>query len=214
MPIEDEINELDKIIVKMVQQVEKNLMYAINTYLAYDCLIQYEKIDDEIVNHYERLVEEKVLNIILKERVYAKDLRIVSGILTMVEDIERLGDHAEDILSFATKLQNCENYKKDEIAELAKLAIKMVEDSFTSYMKKDVALAREVISKDDYIDRKYSSLVECLILADKENVVSSSFAVYTTLIVKYIERIADHATNIAEWSIYIATGFYKDAQIV
>jgi phosphate transport system protein len=214
MQIAEEIEELDKIIIKMVQQVEENLRYAINTYFHFDCSREYTPINDDIVNQYERMVEEKVLNIMLKERLYAKDMRMVSGIMTMVEDIERLGDHAEDILSFAIKLENCEEFKKYEISELAKFSMKMVKDSFTSYINRDVKLAKDVISRDDYVDEKYSDLIECLIIADNDKLISSSFAVYTTLIVKYIERVADHATNIAEWSIYIATGFYKDAQIV
>lgn len=214
MPIVEEIKELNQIILQMVQQVETNLSYAMNVYFEYDSSKQYQTINDNVVNKYERIVEQKVLNIMLKERVYAQDMRIVSGIMTMVEDIERLGDHAQDILSFAVCLKNRENFKKDEISELASFALKMVEDSFTSYIQHDLILAKKVIASDDHVDQRYSELINDLIDADNQRLVSSSFAVYTTLIVKYIERIADHATNIAEWAIYIATGFYKDTQIV
>ncbi|MFA6796894.1 MAG: phosphate signaling complex protein PhoU [Bacilli bacterium] len=214
MSLNDEIIELDRLIVEMADVVEKNLVYSIGAYLDYIPGKVYEPVDDDKVNHYERIVEEKALNIMLKERTYAKDMRMISGIMTMVEDMERLGDHAEDILRFALKLQNTEKHKNTEIENITNHAMKMVSDSFKAYVNKDLELAKDVIARDDVVDREYIEILECLIQADEKKYISSSFAIYTTLVIKYIERVADHATNIAEWVIYIITGYYKDSQIV
>jgi phosphate transport system protein len=150
----------------------------------------------------------------LKERLYGSDIRLVSGIMTMVEDLERLGDHAQDLMTFALKLKNSENHKNAEILAMAQFTMKMVDDSIKSYITKDVELAQDVIQRDDVVDHDYDKLLDYLVEAGKDRDVSSAFVVYTTLVVKYIERIADHSTNIAEWVVYIITGYYKDTQIL
>ena len=214
MTLNEEISELDEIILKMSAQVRENLKYGMDAYLYYDPNKEYEPINDAIVNSYERQVEGKALNIMLKERLYGSDIRLVSGIMTMVEDLERLGDHAQDLMTFALKLKNSENHKNAEILAMAQFTMKMVDDSIKSYITKDVELAQDVIQRDDVVDRDYDKLLDYLVEAGKDRDVSSAFVVYTTLVVKYIERIADHSTNIAEWVVYIITGYYKDTQIL
>lgn len=149
----------------------------------------------------------------LKEKLYASDLRIVTGIMSMVQDLERLGDHAKDILEFSLKVKNA-NKNQKEIKELVEFVIQMVKDSVKSYMDKNENLAREVVLRDDHVDETYSRLIDELIHQDQGKEISSDYAIYTALVVKYIERIADHATNVAEWVIYILTGFYKDKQVI
>ena len=85
--------------------------------------------------------------------------------------------------------------------------------SIDSFIKKDLSAAQQVILDDDLVDRLYEKLINEIITLAENKQVSSAFAIYTTLVVKYIERIADHASNIAEWVIYILSGYYKDKQI-
>ena len=214
MELDSQIKELDTLILQMAGQVEKNLFYALDVYLNYSSIKQYPPVDDYIVNNYERLIEEKALNIMLKERLYAKDMRMVTGIMTMVEDLERLGDHAQDVLEFSLKLRNNSSVRSAQIKNLTDFVIKMVKDSIQSYISRDIDLAKKVTGEDDHVDEEYARLIDFLIKENERDEVSSSFAIYTTLVVKYIERIADHATNIAEWVIYIVSGYYKDRQIV
>lgn len=175
--------------------------------------VQSLTINDDIVDQYERLIEEICLNIILKERPYAKDLRKVSGILKMISDLERIGDHAEDIFEFNNKLQKYEKVKVQQIEDMVATALSMVNDSILSFIKEDVDLANDVIKRDDIVDNTYSELIEYMIEETKQGKISSAYSIYTTLVVKYIERIADHAVNIAEWVVYIISGFHKDRRI-
>ena len=92
---------------------------------------------------------------------------------------------------------------------MVSICLEMVNNSILSYISKDIDLAERVISSDDIIDKMYSEAVLRLIAKDS----SRSFAIYTTLVVKYIERICDHSVNIAEWVIYMVNGFYKDKKI-
>lgn len=211
MKLEDEIEHLNQMLVKMAEEVSENLKTALDIYYEYD-LKKLELINDDLVDLHERLIEEMCLNIMLKERPYAKDLRIVSGILKLVGDLERLGDHAEDIRDFAIKLNNTEHHQIPKLDEAISITLKMVDDSISSYVSKDLSLAKDVIKRDDLVDKLYDECLNIIIENNRKDY-SSDFSIYTTLIVKYIERIADHAVNVAEWVIYILSGYHKDKQI-
>ena len=211
MKLEEEIDHLCQMMVKMSEQVIENLKNALDIYYNFDEK-KLDLINDDIVDLHERLIEETCLNIMLRERPYAKDLRMVSGILKCVEDVERLGDHAEDIRDFAVKLKNEAHHEIAELDQAIDVTIKMVNDSVQSFVNKDITLANDVIKRDDIVDELYEQCLSTIIENDKKEY-SSEFSVYTTLIVKYIERIADHAVNISEWVVYILSGYYKDKQI-
>ncbi len=213
MEIQEEIEHLNSLILQMAGVVEKNLFYAFDVYLNYDNNKYYHAVDDDKVNAYERWIEADALHIMLKEKLYASDLRVVTGIMSMVQDMERLGDHAKDILEFSLKVKNA-NKDQKEIKELVEFVIQMVKDSVKSHIEKNESLARDVILRDDHVDEAYAKLIDELIHQDQDKENTSEYAIYTALVVKYIERIADHATNIAEWVIYIMTGFYKDKQVI
>ena len=212
MNIDKEINNLVNYTMKMGELVLDNLQLAMSTYYHYDEETA-NKINDDVVDANERLIEEMCLNLMLKERPFARDLRVVSGILKLVEDLERLGDHAEDIKAFAKKLKDYEYVSIKKLDEAYKESTKMVLDSISSLVNKDEAQAYEVIKNDDKVDELYEEALEEIIEGSKENKYPIEYSIYTTLITKYIERIADHAVNVAEWVIYILRGFHKDKQI-
>lgn len=173
------------------------------------------KLDDDIIDKLERSIEEGCLNSILKERPFAKDLRKITGIFKLVEDIERLGDHAEDLLWTITNLNKYDNsLKLNSLMKEMDVAMSMVEDAYHSFVKSDCELAKEIEKRDDAVDSLYlESLKEIPNCRDKYNL-SDQFILYATLLSKYLERIADHASNIAEWVIYIESGYYKDEVII
>ncbi|MDY5455432.1 MAG: phosphate signaling complex protein PhoU [Bacilli bacterium] len=212
MNIDKEINNLVNYTMKMGELVLDNLQLAMSTYYHYDEETA-NKINDDVVDANERLIEEMCLNLMLKERPFARDLRVVSGILKLVEDLERLGDHAEDIKAFAKKLKDYKYVSIKKLDEAYKESTKMVLDSISSLVNKDEAQAYEVIKNDDKVDALYEEALEEIIEGSKENKYPIEYSIYTTLITKYIERIADHAVNVAEWVIYILRGFHKDKQI-
>lgn len=210
MNIEKEIDALNEKLMQMADLVVNNLEIALNEYLNNDLKATF---DDDSVDILERDLEEDCLKILLKERPYAKDLRRVSGILKLISDLERLGDHAEDIIEFVNKMKIYERKNIIKINNIIEIALNMVKDSIKSYINQDINLANLIIKKDDSVDLLYNEILEEIILMLNNNDCSSSFAIYSTLVVKYIERIADHAVNIAEWVIYIANGFHKDKKI-
>ena len=214
MDIEQEIRQLDNLIKEMSGLVLSNLKYALSVYEDYDPIKDYKMVDDTKVNAYERLIETECLQLMTKERLYAEDLRKVTGIMSLVQDIERLGDHAKDVLQFSLRLAK-PNKDNKQIISLINFVMNMVHDSIYSYINRDILLAREIIKRDDHVDFVYEEILLDLIKdEEKNNKLSSNYTVYTALVVKYLERIADHSTNIAEWVIYIINGYYKDKQII
>lgn len=212
MNLREEMESLNQLVLKMSDAVVTNITEAINYYLE-KC--DHVEINDDLIDQYERLVEEMCVNILLKERPFAKDLKEVTGVLKLVSDLERIGDHAEDIYDFATKLIGYKEKeeKNTEIENLSVFVMQMINRAIKAYIEKDYNLAKEVIAVDDYVDEKYLEIIGNL--RNKENIDKDylSFAIYTTLVVKYLERIADHSVNIAEWVVYISSGYYKDKMI-
>lgn len=205
-----EIEHLNQMLLKMADVVQNNIQMAFDVYKNHKEIIA---INDDIVDQYERLIEEICLDILIKERPYAKDLREVSGILKLIADLERIGDHAEDIMEFNCKLKDMDIPQIPEITDMLSTTLTMVISAIESFIKKDIAIAEEVIQTDDVVDQYYSKIISELVVVYEDEKNWLPFAIYTTLVVKYIERIADHAVNIAEWVIYIINGFHKDKKI-
>ena len=209
--------KIEKITIDTIKMFDLTLEYlesAVDIYLN-NSLITLPKINDDLIDHLERSIEEECLRLILKERPFAKDLRKVTGVFKLVEDIERLGDHSEDILWTATNLlKYSSNLTLPTIKEEIKVAMSMVKDSYNASAKGDVALAKNICNRDDIVDNLYiKSLKEIPEFKDKYNL-GDEFILYSTLLVKYVERLADHASNIAEWVNYIEDGYYKDGVII
>lgn len=211
MAIKEEMDSLKEMVLKMSDAVAFNITEAINFYLNKETKI--EGVNDDLIDQYERLIEEMCINILLKERPYAKDLKEVTGVLKLVSDIERLGDHAEDIFEFSYKLKDYKETKIEKVEELSDFVIKMMKNSIKSFIDNDTELANKVIADDDYVDKNYLEIIEDLTKAKNYDEKYLHFSIYTTLVVKYLERIADHSVNIAEWVVYMRSGFYKDRSL-
>lgn len=173
------------------------------------------EINDDLIDKLERVIEEDCLLVILKERPFATDLRRVTGIFKLVEDIERLGDHAEDIAWVSKNLYLAkESYKDPKVEQIISVALSMVNDSYKAFASGNAKLAEDVIKRDDIVDKLYLELLSEIPVLKEKYALNDSYVIYTTLLVKYVERIADHASNIAEWTVYIQNGYYKDKVIL
>ena len=208
--LDKELENLNQMLLKMANIVQKNISDALDAFLNGN---QDVIINDDIVDQYERLIEEICLNILLKERLYARDLRRVSGVLRMVSDLERIGDHAEDISEYNTHFPHGTVTKFEGFNKIVEVASSMVVDAILSFVNEDLQLAADVIKRDNIVDDGYKELLQIVIGELEKGKIEPSIAIYYTIVLKYIERIADHSVNIAEWAVYIVNGYYKDKQI-
>ena len=150
------------------------------------------------------------MRILLRQQPVAKDLRKVSAALKMISDLERIGDHAEDISELLPYIRQGVSNKKLPIEEMAHEAVSMVIDSICAFVQEDLQLARGVIRYDDRVDSLFTVIKEELIGAIRRNDIPAETALDVLMTAKYLERVADHAVNVAEWAEYSITGVHKN----
>lgn len=211
--------KIDQVFVETIKMFDLTIRYLNDSFSYFFNETNFEEkekeINDDIVDRSLIAVEKKCLNIILRERPFARDLRRITGVFKLVDDIERLGDHSEDIAWCVSNLKKSDKYlvQSKSLLEMINVSLSMVTDAYYSLVKEDVKLATNVLKSDDLVDTLYLKVLEELQPINNSNL-DSNFIVFSTLIAKYIERIADHASNIAEWAIYIKSGYYKDEVII
>lgn len=164
--------------------------------------------EDEI-NRKERDIESICMKLLLEQQPVARDLRVISSALKMISDMERIGDQAYDIAEIAKFIKNSNVKSKIHIKDMAAAATKMVTDSVESFVKKDVELARSVMVYDDKVDNLFNCVKDELVQLITEDKANGEFCIDLLMIAKYLERIGDHAVNIAEWVEYSITGTHR-----
>jgi len=161
---------------------------------------------DSEIDRKEREIEALCMRLLLQQQPVARDLRVISSALKMISDMERIGDQAADIAEIAGYIQKNDTKSRVHIADMARATIRMVTDSVDSFVQGDLAMARAVVAHDDIVDDLFVQVKTEL--ADLLSRDSSLGGLYLDLlmIAKYLERIGDHAVNIACWVEYSITG--------
>ena len=174
-----------------------------------DALCQKAVETEDEINRKERDIESICMKLLLEQQPVARDLRVISSALKMISDMERIGDQAYDIAEIAKFIKNSNVKSKIHIKDMAAAATKMVTDSVDSFVKKDVELARAVMAYDDKVDNLFNCVKDELVQLITEDKVNGEFCIDLLMIAKYLERIGDHAVNIAEWVEYSITGTHR-----
>lgn len=163
--------------------------------------------NDDIIDDLEKQIERKCMLLIARQQPLAKDLRTISTALKIITDMERIADHSADIAEITIRMSG-EKYIKQliDIPKMAEVAKQMVNKAIDSYVKQDINLALEVCKSDDEVDELFFKLVLELVNIIKNDTSTVEQAVNLMFIVKYLERMGDHATNIGEWVVFNITG--------
>lgn len=205
---EKELNRLHKDIIKMGAFIEESISDMIEALKTQNVeLAEHVIKKDDLIDEMERKIERECLIIVARQQPIATDLRDIASILKIVTDLERIADHCEDICEYVIKLAKIEPLKKlDHIPAMAEAVNQMISDTIDAYVRKDLELAKEIIKRDDVIDQHFYDLVDELVdIMEKDSSKARACTNYM-FISKYLERMADHATNIAEWIVYFVTG--------
>lgn len=203
-----ELEELHLDMIGMGSLVEESIENTITALKKQDVsLAKHILINDDVVDDYEKKIERRCLNLIARQQPLAKDLRTISAALKIITDMERIADHSSDIAEITIRMAN-QKYIKPliDIPKMAELAKKMVNKSIDAYIKQDIELAKAVCSSDDEVDDLFMKITLELMSIAKNDPNSVEQAIDLILIAKYLERMADHATNIGEWVVYNVTG--------
>lgn len=176
-----------------------------NIQMAYDVMTADAEIDQA-----ERDIERLCLTLLLQQQPVARDLRQISSALKMITDMERIGDQASDIAEIVVSAQMSEATDFPKIVEMSVEVTHMVEDSIKAFVDKNLELAGNVEARDDVVDMMFDSVKNQLIDYIGENQGHAAHkAIDLVMISKYLERIGDHATNIAEWVTFSITGVHE-----
>lgn len=206
-----ELNLLSRELIRMGARCEEALSLVSRALENGDLTLaaQVSAVDGEI-DRMERDIENLCLRLLLQQQPVAGDLRKISAALKMITDLERVGDQASDIAEIIPFLGTPTQLEGEMICRMASEASDMVTGSVDAYVKRDLNLAESVIRRDDVVDGLFTQVKAALITEIAQNPQAGEAALDLLMIAKYLERIGDHATNVAEWVVFSVTGVHNE----
>jgi phosphate transport system protein len=206
--LERDLDDLQRELVALASSVEEAIHKAIRALQQRDSQLAQEVIDgDNLIDEEENHVEEECLKVLALHQPVAIDLRRVSAAMMINTDLERMGDLAEDIAERATALTRMAQIPiPADLQRMTDLTSSMVRQALDAFVSLDVRLARRVCRMDDEVDRYNKLIIEELIalMQKSPEMVEPGLSFFSAT--RHLERIADHATNIAEEVIYLVEG--------
>ena len=205
---EEEFDKLKGKILMMGSLVEDQIRNALTALVERDEALARQVIEnDHKVNTFDVEIDEMALDALVRYQPVAKDLRFVTTAMKISTELERMSDLAENICERTIELNEEPQLKPYiDIPHMAERARVMVKESLDAFVKMDSALARKVIHDDDFVDNLTEQLFRELLSFMMENPKTISRAIRLSFIAKYIERLGDHATNVAELVVYLVEG--------
>ena len=201
-------------VMKMGGLVEAAILGAATAFSTYDIeLAEKVRADDKSIDELELAINEAAAQLIALRAPTAIDLRIVLSVIKISSNLERIGDYAKNMAkrtAVLLQMSEIEN-ASGALKRLAKEVEKMLKDALDSYVRRDVALANEVIERDWDVDQMYNGLFREFVTSMMEDPRNITACMHLHFIAKNIERMGDHVTSIAEQVIYMKTGEMPEA---
>jgi phosphate transport system protein len=205
--------ELEAVRARVLQMgglVESQIRLALEALANGDIALMHRVIaDDHRVNALEVEIDETCSQIIARRQPAAGDLRMVMTVIKTITDLERIGDEAQKIARMAELLSQKERFnlpRYSEIKHAAELALEMLRKSLDSFARLDLSIAAQVVRQDDQVDEEFRAILRYLITFMMEDPRTISTSLEILFVAKAIERIGDHAKNMAEYVVYMVKG--------
>ena len=207
---DEQLRVLDNELITMGALCEEAIENAIK-YLTVNesTLLQTVHAIDDQIDQKERDIENLCMKLLLMQQPVAKDLRKISSALKMISDMERIGDQAADIADLSKYIDEKHVEIPSLIGKMAEMTVNMVTESVDAFVKRDLELCRKVIDDDDQVDDAFNQIKEELAELMYQNL-DAKAGLDLLMTAKYMERIGDHAVNIAEWVEYAITGEHRN----
>jgi phosphate transport system protein len=205
---DEELVRLNGLVLQMGSLVEMAIKNSVQSIVARDNELARKVIDgDHQVNTLDIEIDEESIRLIALRQPMAGDLRLITTAMKITADLERMGDLAVNIAQRAIEL-NKEPVLKEyiDIPRMREIAQGMTRDALDAFVKRDMKLAKDVIMRDDEIDDLKHKILSELLFLMTENSSIICRAMRVTFVAQYLERIADHATNMAEMVLYLIEG--------
>jgi phosphate transport system protein len=186
------------------QMLERALrsLYTQDAKLA-QAVLRYDDVVDDATNQ----LEEDSLQLISIQQPRQKDLRVLAAALRNARDLERIADYSCDIAKVTEILADSPYFMAlQDLEQMGVITMDMVAQAIQAVCTKDAELARQVAARDDFVDNLYRTIHETLMDAMRHDSRTVDQASHLSLVARYLERIADHAVNIAEMAVFVETG--------
>lgn len=208
---DEQLKNLNEEMIQMGIMIENNIQKAIDALVNSNIELAKEIMEKDVtIDKKQRDIEGICFNLLIQQQPVAKDLRAITAAMKMVTDMERIGDHAADISEITIMLAGTKSIKDyGTIIKMSSEASVMLIDSIDAFTEKDETKAKAVIEHDDIVDDLFNEVKKELIELIKNNPKRGEEEIDMLMIAKYLERIGDHAENIAEWVIYSITGEHE-----
>lgn len=205
---DEELGALKSKLLRMAGLAEDQIDKALTALVTRDAALAHQVIErDHQVNAMDVEIDEDCIRLLALHQPAARDLRLVTTAMKLASELERISDLAENVCERAIELNDEAQLKPNiDIPRMGKWARTMVKESIDAFVKEDAALARKVLTDDDFVDDLMVQLFRELLSFMLEDPRTTSRAIRLTFIAKYVERMADHATNIAELVVYLVEG--------
>ncbi|MCM0647887.1 phosphate signaling complex protein PhoU [Clostridium swellfunianum] len=206
------LHELHNDLLRMGSVVEKQIYKCIEGLVNQNCdLAEQVMKDDDIVDNMQKDIENKCIKLIATQQPLAHDLRNIFTIIKVVTDLERMADYAVDIAKITIRLKG-EKYIKQliDIPRMGDIVKEMINLALEAYVQRDVEKAYSTCKMDDQIDGIYRQIFSELLVLMMSDSSTIKQATQFLFICKFLERAADHITNVCEWTIYLVTGEHVD----
>ncbi len=206
--LQEELIALKEKILKMGALVETQISNSIKCLVETDLTLAEQTIqNDHLVNAMDVAIDEECIRLLALFQPAAKDLRFITTAMKITTDLERMSDLSEDICERSIELSQEPLLKPYiDIPRMAEAAQKMVRETLDAFVNQDAVLARKVCADDVFIDKLTEQIFRELVSYMVEDSSTITRAIRISFISKYIERIGDHATNIAEMVVYLVEG--------
>ncbi len=206
--LNSELENLNSKILEMGELVKDSIDKSIDAFLRRDtALAEQVRRGDDAIDKLDIEIDQKAIDMIALMQPVAGDMRFIITAMKLTTDLERIGDKAEKIAKKTIELSREEPMELDiDIAGISGLVQAMLADSINSFVNRDAGLAREVIKNDDKVDELTDQAIEKLLSAMSSNptIIKRGIKMYS--IIRSLERMADHSTNISEMVIYLIEG--------
>ena len=204
------INQLETLhaeLVLMGALCEDSIASAIKGLIEEDTVLQKKVVQLESeINHKEREIEDFCLRLLIREQPVAGDLRQINSAQKLIANMERIGDQALDIAEISAFMTGSHIRSDVHISDMARATVTMLQKSVDSFVTRDIDGAKEIIAYDDIVDDLFIKIKNELVEAITKHPSDGGACLDLLMIAKYLERIGDHAVNIAEQVIYTVTG--------
>ncbi len=205
---DEELADLKTKLLRMAAQTEDQIDQALTALVTRDSALAREVIErDHQINALDVEIDEESIRLLALHQPAARDLRLVTTAMKIATELERISDLSENVSERVIELNEEPQLKPYiDIPMMGNMARMMVKHSIDAFVKDDAQLARKVLADDDYVDDLMEQLFRELLSFMLEDTRTISRAIRLSFIAKYLERMADHATNIAELVVYLVEG--------